>query len=208
MRNRVLRAFALCVLFGLSSAVSAGDDKETPLTGPGTYKEWRDVDEVEVVEVFKLSDFQRIAVVTFDTKGAPLPPQRDDDGEKNDSYDHVVAALRKAHEPFLEGLEKKTKMKVGESVKKGEPAALVMTLKVLELNPGNRAARVWVGFGAGTAGAKVTGDVKDSRTGKVLMRFTHERRAGAGLLGGSDEKMMHRSLKAVAEDVGNALKGF
>ena len=43
-------------------------------TAPGKYKEWgRDIDEIEVVKTFKLSDYDKVVVLPFDTTGTPLP---------------------------------------------------------------------------------------------------------------------------------------
>ena len=85
---------------------------------------------------------------------------------------------------------------------------LVIRGKVLEIDPGSKAARYWAGFGAGAAKARVSGEIVDAKSGQVMARFTQERRSGVGMMGGDYQKLIQGNLKAIGEDVANILKAF
>jgi uncharacterized protein DUF4410 len=76
------------------------------------------------------------------------------------------------------------------------------------MDPGSRAARYWAGFGAGAARTKLVGEVADAASGKVLLRFTQERRSGVGMGGGNYIELMNRNLVTIGEDVAGVLKAF
>jgi hypothetical protein len=76
------------------------------------------------------------------------------------------------------------------------------------MDPGSRAARYWAGFGAGAARTKVEGELVDAASGRVLLRFTQERRSGVGMAGGGYASLLRRNLEAIGEDVGNGLRRF
>ena len=78
--------------------------------------------------------------------------------------------------------------------------ALVIEGKFVTIDPGSRAKRYFVGFGAGKSSVKVTGVVKDS-TGKTLATF-EQRRVGAMGLGGGDSlgKLM-TDARNIGEDI-------
>ena len=69
---------------------------------------------------------------------------------------------------------------------------------------GSQAARVFGGFGAGAGSAKITIELVDAASGKVLARMTHERRVGSG----GYDKVMSKALSEVGETFGKGLKGF
>jgi hypothetical protein len=78
--------------------------------------------------------------------------------------------------------------------------AVVVEGKFVTLDPGSRAKRYFVGFGAGKSSVKVTGSVKDA-SGKVLATF-EQRRIGAMGFGGGDSlgKLMTDS-RNIGEDI-------
>ena len=81
-------------------------------------------------------------------------------------------------------------------------------LKSSVSDPGSRAARYWAGFGAGAARTKLEGELVDAASGRVLLRFTQERRSGVGLGGGSYVNLLNRNLRAIGEDLGAGLQQF
>jgi hypothetical protein len=83
-------------------------------------------------------------------------------------------------------------------------ADLIIEGKFVTLDPGSRAKRYFVGFGAGKSAVKVTGTVKDA-SGRVLAVFT-QRRVGAMGMGGGDSlgKLMTDARK-IGEDIANFL---
>lgn len=85
---------------------------------------------------------------------------------------------------------------------------LVLRGKLLKLNAGSKAARYFVSFGAGASGAQYALELVDGSTNEVLVRFTHEKRAGTGMFGGNYVDVMTRSIKEVASDVAKSLSVF
>lgn len=194
----------LSLAFVLLSSPAVARKGKGPSTEPGKYTEWNDeIDELEIVEAFKLSDYSKVVVEPFDTDDTPLP-------EKDDNtYEPVQEVLKDPAAPFAEGLGGEIEgVKVSQgSGGKGE-GTLVVRTKVLTLDPGSRAARYWAGFGAGAARAEVSGEVVDAATGKVLLRFKQERRSGVGVAGGDYVKLMQRNLRTIGEDVALILNAF
>lgn len=82
--------------------------------------------------------------------------------------------------------------------------ALVVAGKFITIDPGSRAKRYFVGFGAGKSSVKVSGAVTDA-SGKTLANF-EQRRIGAMGLGGGDSlgKLMTDS-KNIGEDIAKFL---
>ena len=146
-------SLALALLSLLASPVVAKKGKGSS-TEPGKYTEWNEeIDELEVVETFKLSDYSKVVVEPFDTDGTPLP-------EKDDNtYEPVQEVLKDPAGPFAEGLTGELKGKIAVSQGSGGKGegTLIVRSKMLALDPGSRAARYWAGFGAGAARAEVSG---------------------------------------------------
>ena len=194
----------VCLLVaGLSIPAAEAGPKTTT---PGKYTSWgeEEIDEIEVVKAFKFADYTGVSVAPLDT--SKTPP-----GEGKGAKD-VQQAIAGVDESFLEGVKKgvssysKTAVQAGA----GSGHALLIKGAVIDLNPGSKSARSGVGFGAGAARAKVTGEVVEADTGKVLLRFTHEKRAGSGMGfgGGNSTKLMLKSAEHVGEDLGKAFKAF
>lgn len=171
-------------------------------TAPGKYVEWQDeIDELEIVETFKLSDYAEVSVEAFDTEKTPIPDKDDN------TYMPVKSVLVDPAEHFAQGLGSALP---GTKVSRNRPQgkALLVRARVEEMDPGSRSARYWGGFGAGAARAKLAGEVVDAESGKVLFRFTQERRSGFGVAGGDYINLMNRNLVAIGEDVALILKAF
>jgi hypothetical protein len=212
-----------CVLFLLLAASVAAGDK----TAPGTYHDWNDLDDVEIVQPFHFADYGKLMVVALDRSGVQLPP------ETENTYKPTKAVFDACDTPFLEGLQKGVeKHRKGVSIQ-GEPAALVaqpaepgtqspepaaapqsgpkaplLRGQLLVLDPGSRAKRYFAGFGAGATRAKISVEISDAGSGQVLARFTHEKRAGFGLTGGSYDGLLKKSIREVGEAMGVGLKFF
>ena len=205
MRRTLLRlSLALAVLSLLASPLAARKGKG-PSTEPGKYEEWNEeIDELEIVETFKLSDYSKVVVEPFDTDDTPLP-------EKDDNtYEPVQQVLKDPAGPFTEGLTGELGGTITVSQGEGGKAGgtLIVRNKMVTLDPGSKAARYWAGFGAGAARAEVSGEVVDAATGKVLLRFKQERRSGVGIAGGDYVKLMQRNLRTIGEDMALILNAF
>ena len=206
MKTRGLMLSILVLLVAVPGLHARG--KKAAPTAPGTYKEWGpDIDQMEILKTFKIADYDKVAVQSFDTKGTPLP----DKSEK--SYDTIKSALDSYTHTLVEAMKPELKAKAEvERVDKAPKTAktLIVRGKVEDLTPGSRAKRYLGGFGAGAAGTKVSGEIVDARSGNVLARFTQERRAGGSFkfAGGNDMDVMRDSVHAAGKDVAHILDSF
>jgi hypothetical protein len=200
-----MKKLASLLLLAMAIAIPAHarGKKPTP-TAPGKYKEWGpDIDELEIVKTFRFADYNKIVVEPFNTDGVALPDKDDN------TYVPVKGVLASAAEGFVQGLRGKVDARVTIDEKPGTGSdTLIIRAKVLELDPGSRAARYWAGFGAGAARVKIEGEIVEARSGAVLARFTQERRSGVGVAGGGYQELLQRDLNATGEDVANILKAF
>ena len=195
-----IRRISVVAVLVLSFAAMAA--KKAP-TAPGKYAEWGpDIDSVEIVKTFKFSDYSKVVVEPLDGSSAPK-------AEEPDMVGKVEKVAANATTPFLEGLKKGVPDAALASASPAS-AALIVRGKVTVLDPGSRAKRMWVGYGAGAARTAIEGEIVDAKTGQVLVRFTQERRSGIERFGrgSSYEEIMKRNLIAIGEDVGNLLKEF
>lgn len=177
-------------------------------TDPGTYKNWGpDIDQIEIVKKFKASDYDRIIVLPFDTSKTPLPDP------KEKSYNSIKSVVDGYTESLTEALrdEVKGRMKVETAPAAPKTAGTLILRGVVEdVSPGSRAKRYLVGYGAGAAGSKMSGELVDAKTGEVLVRFTQERRSGGTwkVAGGSDVQVMRDSVHATGQDIAHLLDQF
>lgn len=205
MSTHVSRRVFVSLLLVVAMAVPMfARGKKAASTEPGNYKEWGpNIDELEIVKKFHTADYKNIVVQPFATADVKMPEKSDN------SYKPVQDVLASATETLVSGLRKETDRNV--SIAEKAPTAgdtLIIRGKIVEINPGSRAARYFAGFGAGAAGAKVQGEIVDAKTKQVLARFTQERRSGTGAAGGGYEDLLNRDLKTIGGDVGRMLKEF
>jgi len=199
----VLCSLVLLIVPGLY----ARGKKPSP-TAPGTYKEWgQDIDQIDINQTFKMSDYDRIVVEPFDTTKAPLPDQ------KEKWYGTMKSALAASTEWFMEAFPKELKAKanVEESSQPGRKAkTLIIRGTIDTMDPGSRAGRYFGGFGAGSASAKVSFDIVDAKSGKVLAHVTQARRSAGTWKGGggSDLEVMRDSIHAISQDLAHVLDVF
>ncbi|HXU44309.1 MAG TPA: DUF4410 domain-containing protein [Thermoanaerobaculia bacterium] len=197
--------FALSALLLAAGPLAARGQKS--LTAPGKYKDWNDdIDRVEIVQTFKLADYARVVVEPLDGSGVELPDKDDN------TYGPVKAALQHATGPYALGIaaELGDRIEVVEADQGGggEGKFLILRGTIETLDPGSQAARYWVGFGAGAAKTGIEGELFDAETGKVLVRFTQERRSGVGDFGGDYEELFDRNLRQIGGDIGTLLGAF
>jgi len=78
--------------------------------------------------------------------------------------------------------------------------AVIIEGQFTKLNPGSRAKRYLVGFGAGREVMEIKGTFRGSK-GEVLAEFTQERISVMGLGGGDYQKKMASGMRLFADDV-------
>lgn len=192
-----------------AQALSAGAKGKAP-TEKGTYKEWNDdlIDRLEVVQNFSLASYSRLVLLPLDTVATPLPEKEDN------TYAPTTQVLGKIGDIVLEGMRKGLSGKLEASAAPSPPegeatrGTLVLRGKVREMNPGSRAARYWVGFGAGKSRVELECEVVDAATGEVLLRLTHARASGIGAAGGDYAKFLTDDAREAGEDIGKMLLAF
>lgn len=188
------------VLMVIVSATRGTADAAAPKAG--NYKDFNDMDEVTVVQSFRLGSYSRVVVQSIDTRNAPLPPPNDN------SYPAVKAALAASTASFLEGMRNKMGPMQVQAGGGGGAKALVVRARITKSDPGSQAARYWGGFGAGAAKVGIAGEIVDGGTGKVLVRFNQERRSGFGLFGGGYRDLLDRTMRQIGGDVAGLLQAF
>lgn len=85
--------------------------------------------------------------------------------------------------------------------------AIVIEGRFTKLNPGSRAKRYFVGFGAGRQVMEIQGSIR-SASGDVLVEFTQERLAVMGALGGSYQRKLASGMELFARDVAGFLDAW
>ncbi len=205
MRSRRL----LVAILALSVFIPAGYARTKPApTAPGTYKEWgRDIDQIEIIKSFKISDYDKIVVEPFDTSKAPLPDQ------KEKWYGTLKTALAGYTGYFMEAFQPELKAKVDVQQSSTAPKSaktLIIRGEVENLDPGSRAGRYFGGFGAGSAATKVNIEIVDAKSGKVLAKVMQARRSGGTFKagGGNDLDVMRDAVHATAKDIAHVLDAF
>lgn len=193
------KRFAVVIAAVFVAVTAMGARKAS--TAPGKYEGWGpDIDSIEIVKTFKTADYARVVVQPLDTSSTPKP-------EEADMVEKFEKASRRATDSFLKGLQKNLPAATLAEAQPGSSRVLIVRGKVTMLEPGSRAKRMWVGYGAGASRAAIAGEIVDGQSGEVLVRFTQERRSAFDRFAGYEEIMV-RNLVAIGEDIGNMLKEF
>ena len=173
-------------------------------TTPGTYRNWNgDIDEITIVQPFRLDTYNDIAVESFDVAGVILPNPREN------TYEAVRSALSSIKPAFIQGLLQNLRRKPGAAnMPRGQGETLVIRARLLKVDPGSRAARYWIKFGAGSVKIEMLGEVIDARSRKTLIRFRQERRSGFGAFGGAYSELFARTARQIGGDVAALLNAF
>ncbi len=176
-------------------------------TAPGTYRDWNgDIDEVTIVQPFRLDSYNDIAVESFDITGVPLPDPRENTNQA------VQSALSRIKPAFLEGFQRNLRYKPGASEVASRSGTrsntLVIRVRLTKLDPGSQAGRYFGGFGAGAVKIAIAGEIIDASSRKTLVRFAQERRSGFGMFGGGYGELFVRTARQIGGDVAGLLNAF
>jgi hypothetical protein len=200
-----MAVLAMTGAVGCGGNSAAAARKALPAQFPVIRNNWHNkIDRVEFVENFSIDDYAGLVVLPLDTSQTPMPPN-------DNTRQPVDHALARCTTVVTQGIEKKlTAVPVSVSSSGVNPGGKVVVLRgtVVEMNPGSRAARYWVGMGAGSAGTRVSGDVTDGQTGRTLLRFKHGRVASGGAFGGDYDQLLNSNMTGLGEDVGVLLSAF
>jgi hypothetical protein len=199
--------FVLSVVLLLAVGLAIAKHKSP--TEKGVHKDWNGlIDKLEIVEVFQLASFTQVVVLPLDTKNTPLPDHDDN------TFTPTTTVLSKATSIFLAGIQQHAESKLKISIAEQPPTAdtakgvLLIRGSVSEIDPGSRAARYWVGFGAGKSRVEIVGEIINAETGATLLKFTHARASAIGGFGGDYTKFMSDDIREVGADIGKMLLDF
>jgi hypothetical protein len=139
---------------------------------------WRD-------SAVNLSQFSSVKVTEF---GGRLLPQ-----QNVFSYDPYVAHYNSVF---------RSSLKLPQN---GAADALLIEGAVVECNPGSRAARAWVGFGAGKAGGAVVCEVYEPGKPNPCIRIYTRDTGSSGTWGGDSVAMLNNIMTVVATRLATTL---
>jgi hypothetical protein len=126
-----------------------------------------------------LSQYSSVKVTEF---GGRLLPE-----QSAFSYDPYVALFNSVFKSSLRLSQKDS------------PDSLLIEGAVVECNPGSRAARAWLGMGAGRAGGAVVCEVYEPGKANPCIRiYTRDTSAAGGSWGGDSSAMLNNILSQVA----------
>jgi hypothetical protein len=132
-----------------------------------------------------LSQYKSVTVTEFD--GRLLPQQN------AFSYDPYVALFNSVFRSSL-------RLPQGDS-----PDSLLIEGAVVECNPGSRAARAWVGFGAGRAGGAVVCEIYEPGKQSPCIRIYTRETGSSGNWGGDSTLMLNNILSTIATRLATTL---
>lgn len=199
--------FGFLLLAGCASG--PGVLPEAPV-GTQVEQDWKGlIDSFVLIRDFNLADYTRVVVDRLDTASTPLPPKDDN------TYEPTYLVLKTSSDIFVSGMRSVFR-DAGHAMEPilatdAGPAAgreLVVRGKVTQMNPGSRALRYWVSFGAGQSRVEISGEVVDAASNTILARFVHARSSGIGTWGGDYQKFLTDDTRDVGEDVGKMLIQF
>ncbi len=135
---------------------------------------------------FNLSQYSSVKVVEF---GGRLLPQ-----QNAFSYDPYIALFNSVFRSSVRLSQKDS------------PDSLLIEGAVVECNPGSRAARAWVGFGAGRAGGAVVCEIYEPGKASPSIRiYTRDTTAASGNWGGDSSAILNNILSQVATRLATTL---
>ena len=133
-----------------------------------------------------LSQYSSVKVTEF---GGRLLPQ-----QNVFSYDPYIALFNSVFRSSLRRSQNES------------PDSLLIEGAVVECNPGSRAARAWVGMGAGRAGGAVVCEIYEPGKASPSIRiYTRDTTAASGNWGGDSSAMLNNILSQVATRLATTL---
>jgi hypothetical protein len=84
--------------------------------------------------------------------------------------------------------------------------AIILEGRFTKITPGSTAAKLIVGFGAGSSTVGAEGEIKESKTGDVLASFEHNRHSPFSVAPGKPEQILEADAKNLAKDIASFIK--
>jgi hypothetical protein len=161
------------------------------------------LDEIQLFVTELPEPYKRVAIRPFETDGANLGTG----GKEGEADEQAEAKLMMKEGPqFLaEALSQELNAQHTFVPVTGEGEYdIILTGRFVELNPGSRKKRYFVGFGAGKAAVGVAGEVRD-KSGRLLANFRQRRIAVGGWGGGDSVQKMRSDSRSIGKDLAKFL---
>lgn len=193
--TNLLRITLFSAFILLAPGIAVADQKPTV----GSHEDWDDLDKVEIKQLFKLGDYATVTVEPFDTKDIALPEQDDN------TYKPVVEAQSLFNQRIFAKIQDELDQKpvlANVDVSKGN--GLLVRGKVVEMNPGIKSLRMFVGYGAGHAGIVINCELIDIKTNTVLATMTQKRASSNG----DYDEALEELTEELGEDIASLISHF
>ena len=200
-----LAVLLLAAALGLAGCIGAMQTQATDPVGAGGLAptvEDKDVGLVGLRQGFDLKTYTVLAVDKL-----PVSPE-----VINDDEDRKAAAVMPTY------FQSETVRRIREanlfakvvnlsetSLTPGPEKTLKLQGKITQLDPGSRALRYFVGFGAGRSKAQAELSFVDAQSGEVVMVIADRRVAAYGIFGGDSEEHLQESFRDMARDLARFL---
>lgn len=196
MRAVVVLATAL-LMTGCVGAMSR--PPENPAAAGGLTPVTEDAD-AGLVGIAGGFDLKRYTVILVDRYTVPASLVKDEEDKKYATFFPVALQSELVARLRATGLFDRV-VNLGETqLAPGDQPALKLEGTITKLDPGSRALRYVVGFGAGAAKAQAETRLVDVQTGKVMVVTADRREAFFGIFGGDSEDHMREALSDMARD--------
>lgn len=145
----------------LCCGVLCAKKHNTPIA-TGEYKDWCNyLDYININKVVNIDNYKTIVILPIG-QDKVVWPDKDDN-----QYPALKKALAEAPSIFQKQLEKELKdknieVKIANSNATPKNGEILIKLNIESLDMGNRALRVWVGFGAGNQNIEISGYAEDT----------------------------------------------
>ena len=176
MKKRFLffAAVLMAAAMMANGAMAAKTSKKEANQVQNEFKDWhRWLDFIHIDRSLAISQYNVIYLCPIDISAVVWPDETDN------QYTGLKKALEALPGIIKENIEKKyNHLNVvildDEQAITPDEKALVLRLKIDELDMGNRALRVWIGFGAGHQSVAISGSVTDTNN-EPFFNFRHRR---------------------------------
>lgn len=162
----------------------------------------RDAGLVGMAPDLVLSQYDLLVVEPFGINH--LEPTGEISPQDMQGYLHVKLLQRLQEAGVFKRILEGPASKVGEAGGSGK--TLILRGVIAELDPGSRALRYFVGFGAGATKAQIESQFVELDTGRVVLTTADRRAAAFGVFGGDSRQYLTESLDEMAKGLTEFLK--
>ena len=182
----------LCMLVGMSVYA-----KKASI---GTFEDWNDLDYVEIAQLVNAGDYTTLYIVPVDESNVVFPDKSDN---KYPALVNALANFRPIMQKEFTGAYKNLRVELSDGKVNPGEKELMLAVKIEEINMGERALRVWVGFGAGGQSVQISATLSDN-SGKVF--YLKQRRLSVKMT--NYQSCLESEFEELSEDMVTVLKNM